>query len=939
MSYREVLTIALERLAARDRADVARGRGRAHSLAPCRPGPCSTTCHDGLTEARAPRLAARDPFEHRPRSHRRVDGGDRCALRPLHRRERDRLVQAGTPALGGVPRARREPIRSRHVHVAQSLFHDIDACRRSSGSRRSGSTGSASRTIRGRPWTLWALSTARGRARRARAGSQLMSSLRARCPSCRTFTAVAIGDALRVPQLRQRRSRPGSCASRAAWGSGGEGDGRRCARRAARIPRSRSSSADTLDEQTEAVAEALPARPIVARRLLLHARRRGRGLARRVDRLARRLDRRARRPQHARDLALREPLGHAVPDAPRRRRRVARRRRARRSAQPRSARGRSSSAAAGIDDSLDRALTGVDADVRRARPRRARSERGRRPHPRAGRAFRRRDRSAPARRRGQNARSQGWASPASSRPERNALLARADARRGRASEPGTRLQRMSSGQGRVDVEVESKRPDEPTPERRPPEHVPRAAARTTATTSSSRRSRVCPQCGHHFRVRGARADRAARRPGLVRRGGRRPALGGSARVLRPAAVHRAPRRGRGRDRARRRDRHAARPRSRASRASSRSWTSRSWAARWGASSARSSRAPASARPSAALPLVSVSASGGARMQEGILALMQLPKTVCARRRAARVAAARCSPCSRIRRRAACSRASRASATSSIAEPGALHVVRRPARRRRRRRARSSRRLRPRRVELPLRPPRRDRPAARAAADARAAPAALREADVPSEAELRLRERLSKLGGMKLLRGTQAQRRARRACSEQLDQLARGRRPTRRSGSRSSSRATRSARTRSTTSSASSTTSSSCTATAAAPTTTRSSTGHRQARRPHDRRSSATRRAATSKERTSRNFGMAYPEGYRKAMRAMELADRHGFPLAHAGRHARRLSGRRRRAARPGRRDRALAGGDGAAERADRRLRDRRGRLRRRGRDRASPTAC
>ena len=33
-----------------------------------------------------------------------------------------------------------------------------------------------------------------------------------------------------------------------------------------------------------------------------------------------------------------------------------------------------------------------------------------------------------------------------------------------------------------------------------------------------------------------------------------------------------------------------------------------------------------------------------------------------------------------------------------------------------------------------------------------------------------------------------------------------------------------------------------------------------------------------KERTRRNFGMAYPEGYRKAMRVMELADRHGFPL-------------------------------------------------------------
>jgi acetyl-CoA carboxylase carboxyl transferase subunit alpha len=33
-----------------------------------------------------------------------------------------------------------------------------------------------------------------------------------------------------------------------------------------------------------------------------------------------------------------------------------------------------------------------------------------------------------------------------------------------------------------------------------------------------------------------------------------------------------------------------------------------------------------------------------------------------------------------------------------------------------------------------------------------------------------------------------------------------------------------------------------------------------------------------KERTRRNFGMAYPEGYGKAMRAMQLADRHGFPV-------------------------------------------------------------
>src|SRR4051812_29880916 len=32
------------------------------------------------------------------------------------------------------------------------------------------------------------------------------------------------------------------------------------------------------------------------------------------------------------------------------------------------------------------------------------------------------------------------------------------------------------------------------------------------------------------------------------------------------------------------------------------------------------------------------------------------------------------------------------------------------------------------------------------------------------------------------------------------------------------------------------------------------------------------------ERTKRQFGMPYPEGYRKAIRVLELADRHGFPL-------------------------------------------------------------
>ncbi|MDX6513553.1 MAG: acetyl-CoA carboxylase carboxyl transferase subunit alpha, partial [Gaiellaceae bacterium] len=33
-----------------------------------------------------------------------------------------------------------------------------------------------------------------------------------------------------------------------------------------------------------------------------------------------------------------------------------------------------------------------------------------------------------------------------------------------------------------------------------------------------------------------------------------------------------------------------------------------------------------------------------------------------------------------------------------------------------------------------------------------------------------------------------------------------------------------------------------------------------------------------KERTKRNFGMSYPEGYRKGIRVMELAERFGFPV-------------------------------------------------------------
>jgi len=147
--------------------------------------------------------------------------------------------------------------------------------------------------------------------------------------------------------------------------------------------------------------------------------------------------------------------------------------------------------------------------------------------------------------------------------------------------------------------------------------------------------------------------------------------------------------------------------------------------------------------------------------------------------------------------------------------------------------------------------------------------------MPSEAEMRLRERLSKLGGMKLLRGTKLSGELERL-QEQLDRIR------------------------------------------AEPTAEdiwRSVALSRHQDRPytldyvarmfedffelHGDRGRADDPALVTgigkldgrtvvlvghqtgrdlKERTRRNFGMAYPEGYRKAMRAMALADRHGFPL-------------------------------------------------------------
>ena len=153
-----------------------------------------------------------------------------------------------------------------------------------------------------------------------------------------------------------------------------------------------------------------------------------------------------------------------------------------------------------------------------------------------------------------------------------------------------------------------------------------------------------------------------------------------------------------------------------------------------------------------LPLVSVSSSGGARMQEGILALMQLPKTVCALEELHEAGGVMISVLTHPTTGGLL--ASFASLGDVLlAEPGALMSFAGPAGRRADDAREASGRLRPRRVEPPLRPHRPDRAAARAARHGRPADPPLRAAGMTNEAELGLRDRLAKLSGVKLLRGT------------------------------------------------------------------------------------------------------------------------------------------------------------------------------------------
>jgi len=185
---------------------------------------------------------------------------------------------------------------------------------------------------------------------------------------------------------------------------------------------------------------------------------------------------------------------------------------------------------------------------------------------------------------------------------------------------------MSSGQGRVDVEVESKRPEEP-PAKTHPNTCPGCGSHYR-DDELAKTLRVCPQCGHHFPVLArdrieqlvdpasfAEEDADLRsadplaffdlRPYLERLAEAEMSTGlGDAIVCGTASVE-------GED-----CRLAV---------MDFSFMGGSMGSVVGEKFVRACERSATSGTS----LVAVSASGGARMQEGILALMQLPKTICA----------------------------------------------------------------------------------------------------------------------------------------------------------------------------------------------------------------------------------------------------------------------------------------------------------------------
>jgi acetyl-CoA carboxylase carboxyl transferase subunit beta len=186
---------------------------------------------------------------------------------------------------------------------------------------------------------------------------------------------------------------------------------------------------------------------------------------------------------------------------------------------------------------------------------------------------------------------------------------------------------MSSGQGRVDVEVESKRPEEPAVGKAHPNTCPGCGSHYR-DDELAQALRVCPQCGHHFRVGARERIEQLLDPGsfVESDADLRSADPLSFFDLRPYAERLAEAEvetglgdaivcGEG----------EIEGKACVLAVMDFDFMGGSMGSVVGEKFVRACERAAEDR----LPLLSVSASGGARMQEGILALMQLPKTICA----------------------------------------------------------------------------------------------------------------------------------------------------------------------------------------------------------------------------------------------------------------------------------------------------------------------
>ena len=111
-----------------------------------------------------------------------------------------------------------------------------------------------------------------------------MSALRARCPHCRTLTAVAFDDGYECHSCGTSFA-AGLVRVPRAWGSGGEAMAD-AARIALPYPEALVVERETLDEQSTAIADGLPVRPLVLGGCCCSHVGASRGLARRHGRIA-----------------------------------------------------------------------------------------------------------------------------------------------------------------------------------------------------------------------------------------------------------------------------------------------------------------------------------------------------------------------------------------------------------------------------------------------------------------------------------------------------------------------------------------------------------------------------------------------------------------------------------------------------------------------------